>query len=194
MEIEYQKIIDEYNENSNLRLLLMKLPIKYKIKKFYSYMKKKNIFIETENVQNLFNNIKGWIDMIDVQGSGWSVGVKEVHMHDNECSRNIAVEFLFRILNNEITKQDKSYIYNITLYILTHSHVFTDRIRHHLFETISNEYKHLFSQKQIDRIKNDMTTYGVISLNDSDEYDTEEEETFKLYDSSDDDCYGCNSD
>ena len=147
----------------------MKLPTHCDIKDFYFYMKNKNIIIETENVKNLFTNIKGWVDEVDIPYSG---KIREVHKHDNKYSRNIACIFLFRILNNELTKEDKPYLYNITLYILTHDAVFTNRIRHHVYSVIINES--FLSQKQKERIKNDMKTFGIIYLNSPSESDSDE--------------------
>ena len=48
--MEYQNIIDKYNKTNHCRTLLMKLPTYCDIK-----------IIETENVKNLFTNIKGLI-------------------------------------------------------------------------------------------------------------------------------------
>lgn len=181
--MEYQNIIDEYNKTNHYRTLLMKLPTYCCIKDFYFYMKNKNIIIETENVKDLFTNIRGWIDEVYIP-HGDGDGIREVHKHDNKYSRNIACIFLFRILNNELTKEDKPYLYNITLYILTHDAVFTNRIRHHVYSVIINES--FLSQKQKQRIINDMKTFGIIypngpSESDSDEPDEPDEPDRNIY-------------
>jgi len=59
-------------------------------------------------------NIKGHIETVDVRGGkGWSVLVKDIKIHNNNYSRDLACEFLFRIINNEIINEDKPYLYNI---------------------------------------------------------------------------------
>jgi hypothetical protein len=134
------------------------------------------IFIKTNNVKDLFDDLKGSIETIDTSGgSGWSIRTKDIYVHDNSFSRDVAVKFIFRILNKELIEKDKPYIYNIVLYILTHTHVFTNRIRYHLFDLISNEYNHLISMKQKKRIDIDMKQYGQFYIDDESEYDTEEE-------------------
>ena len=178
--MNYQNIIDEYKINNDLRVLLMKLPITCNIKDLYSYMCKKNIFIKTDNVKELFKDIKGYIDVVDDENSKKN-RCKIVHIHTNSFSRNKAVELIFRILNNELIDKDKCYIYNIIFYILTHSRVFTNRIRYHLINIIFNnyEYNYLLTKKQKDRIKYDMEGYEKLykfsNDNDYDEYDSEPE-------------------
>lgn len=182
--MEYQNIIDEYNKTNHYRTLLMKLPTYCCIKDFYFYMKNKNIIIETENVKDLFTNIKGWVEQVPWQRKSYKFN--EVHKHDNKYSRDIACIFLFRILNNELTKEDKPYLYNITLYILTHDAVFTNRIRHHVYSVIINES--FLSQKQKQRIINDMKTFGIIYPNGPSESDSDEPDKTMYY-CSDDDTY-----
>ena len=174
--MNYKNIIENFKNNSELRFLLMKLPITHKVKDLNLQMLNDGIFIITNNVKDLFDDLKGSIETIDVNGgSGWSVRTKDIHVHNNSFSRDVAVKFIFRMLNKELTEKDKPYIYNITLYILTHIHVFTNRIRYHLFDLISNEYKHLISVKQKKRIDIDMKQYRHIDIDDESEYDTEEE-------------------
>ena len=191
--MNYKKIIDEYKINESLRSLLMKLPIIYNVKDLYLQMRNDNIIIKTENVKELFMNMKGHIETVDVGCKGWSLRVKNIKVHNNNYSRDLACEFLFRILNNEVTNEDKPYLYNITLYILTHSHVFTNRIRHHIYQVISSE--HFLSSKQKQRIENDMKNYGVIYKDcSSDEYDTESESEVEKYNSDNSDIGGYISD
>lgn len=186
--MNYKNIIENFKNNGKLRFLLMELPITHKVKDLNLQMLNDGVFIKTNNVKDLFDNLKGSIETIDVHGgSGWSVRTKDIHVHDNSFSRDIAVEFIFRILNDELTEKDKPHIYNIILYILTHTHVFTNRIRYHLFDLISNEYKHLISMKQKKRIDIDMKQYGHIDIDDESEYDSEESEDYCKYCDSDSD-------
>jgi len=164
-----KKIIDIYKENQELRFLIMKLPYEHKIYDLYKSMLEQNIIIKTTSVKDIFENIKGDIEINERSGSSKLI---TEHVHCNPKSRNLAVEFAFRIMNEEITNHDKIYVYNIILYILTHSHVFTDRIRHHLFDLISNKYNYLITAKQMNRINKDMKQYGRIRINDESEYDT----------------------
>ena len=167
--MDYQKIIDIYKQDQELRFLIMKLPYEYKLYDLYKSMLKQNIIIETTSVKELFENIKG---DIEINERSWSSKLFTEHVHHNPFSRDLAVEFAFRIMNDEITTDDKIYLYNIILYILTHSHVFTDRIRYHLFDLISTKYNYLITTKQMNRINKDMKQYGKIYSNDESEYDT----------------------
>jgi hypothetical protein len=179
--MDYQKIIDIYKQDEELRFLIMKLPYEYKLYDLYKSMVKQNIIIETNSVKDIFENIKG---DIEINERSWSSKLFTEHVHYNPLSRNLAVEFAFRIMNEEITNEDKKYLYNIILYILTHSHVFTDRIRHHLFDLISNKYNNLITTKQMNRINKDMKQYGRIHLNDESEYDSPDPE-INLYNEND---------
>ena len=171
--MDYQKIIDIYKKDQELRFLIMKLPYEYKLYDLYNFMLNQNIIIETYSVKDIFENIKGDIEINDRPGgSGWSSRVCVEHVHHNPFSRDLAVAFIFRIMNEEITTEDKIYLYNIILYILTHSHVFTDRIRYHLFDLISTKYNYLITPKQMSRIIKDKKQYGAIRINDNSEYDT----------------------
>ena len=164
--MDYQKIIDIYKQDEQLRFLIMKLPYEYKLYDLYEFMLKQNIIIKTDSVKDLFENIKG------VMEENERTGMLTEHLRHNYTSRNLAVELTFRMMNDEITTDDKIYLYNIILYILTHSHVFTDRIRYHLFDLISTKYNYLITAKQMNRINKDMKQYGAIHSNDESEYDT----------------------
>ena len=167
--MDYQEIIDIYKQDQELRFLIMKLPYEYKLYDLYKSMLNQNIIIKTDSVKDLFENIKG---DIEINERSWSSKLFTEHVHHNPFSRDLAVEFAFRIMNDEITTDDKIYLYNIILYILTHSHVFTDRIRYHLFDLISTKYNYLITTKQMNRINKDMKQYGKIYSNDESEYDT----------------------
>ena len=173
----YKNIIENFKTNGELRFLLMSLPITHKIKDLYLQMYSQGIFIKTNNVNDLFDSLKGSIEIIETSygESCWSVKTKDIDVNDHIFSRTIAVKFIFRILNDELTEKDKPHIDNIVLYILTHSNVFTNRIRYHLFYLISNDYTHLITLKQKKRIDIDMKNYSILST-DENEYDTDENE------------------
>ena len=54
--MDYQKIIDIYKQDQELRFLIMKLPYEYKLYDLYKSMVKQNIIIETTSVKELFEN------------------------------------------------------------------------------------------------------------------------------------------
>jgi hypothetical protein len=57
--MDYQKIIDIYKQDQELRFLIMKLPYEYKLYDLYKSMLNQNIIIKTDSVKDLFENIKG---------------------------------------------------------------------------------------------------------------------------------------
>ena len=52
--MNYKNIIENFKNNGELRFLLMKLPITYKVKDLNLQMLNDNIFIKTNNVKDLF--------------------------------------------------------------------------------------------------------------------------------------------
>lgn len=167
-------------KSKGLRYLIMKLSPTNHLSDLYNLMKKYDIQIKTDSVKDLFYEMKGEIHQEIVHTRGNHVRTDYVHFRFNEISRNAAVEFMFRILNGEITETDRKYIYNTVFYILTHSKVFTNNIRYHLYQMISGKYNRLLTKKQFERINIEIKRYGHLSNEDNIETDSEPE-----YDSED---------
>ena len=193
--MNYAEIIEDYKSNNYSRSLLMNLCGKKSIFKLYDEMKNQNFILPTLSVKEIFDGMKGWIETEEfVRRSKRSVSIIEKKVHCNINSRDCAVEFAFRILNDEITLDDKPYLYNTALYILTHSRVFTNNIRYHVFDLISRE--NLLSKKQMDRLIKDEAEYGGTRADEECDYDTEVEEydDEKCNDKYNDEYGGWNSD
>ena len=174
----YNKIINYYINNENdTRFLLMKLPINNEPLILNEYLNNNNIIIPEINlsVKELFDNMKGTIECIQITTHSRCATnrVRDEHVFDNILSRDSAVGFIFKIINNKITDDDNRYIFNTILFILTHSHVFTNNIRYHCYNIIRKT--NLLTIKQIKRINKDMNMYGVLYDDIQSEEDTDDE-------------------
>ena len=194
--MNYIEIIEEYKTKNQPRLLLMNLCGKKSIFRLYDEMRNQNVILPTCSVKEIFDGMKGWIETEEfVRRSKRSVSIIEKKVHCNISSRDCAAEFAFRILNDEITLDDKPYLYNTALYILTHSRVFTNNIRYHVLDLISRE--NLLSKKQMDRLIKDEAEYGGTHADEECDYDTEEDDEYddeKCNDKYNDEYGGWNSD
>ena len=120
-------------------------------------MKSESITLDTPNVRELFNNMKGIWDCEEIPGRGNRV--RDVKIINNTLARDSAVQLTYKILNNEITIEDKKLIYNVSSYIMTHSHIFTDNIRYHFYNVIIET--DFLSNKQLKRLEKDIDIYSI---------------------------------
>jgi len=151
------EICEDFKKTNNMRHLFMKLPTYISSDLLLEELTKQNIIIDCEtDVKTLFNHMKGYWEIEEVCGRGNRV--KDVKYYHTDLARDCAVEFAFRIMNNKLTKEDLTHIYNTTLYILGHSRLFTNRIRSHLYNIIIRH--RLFKVKQMNRINSERETYG----------------------------------
>ena len=100
--------------------------------------------------------------------SALSVYPHNKKIYDNKLSRDCAVLFTIRVLNNNLTSEDKKHFYNVYKFIQTHPNVFGDRIRYHVRNTLEKK----LTQKQQLREKK----YKLF-INDYSETDTDSSES-----------------
>ena len=158
--MDYEELSKMYNNNDNYRYLMMKLSIKKSFPILLNYIKD---IPEIDTVYNLFNEMKDGEDIIKCDRGN------RIHyetIYNNSYSKDLAVLFTIKVLNNNITNNDKKHIYNTYRYIQSHPYIFGDRIRYHVKDCIFNR----LNNKQKNREKK-----FILNIIDYDESDTESE-------------------
>lgn len=161
--MSYDEVIKKYENNPNdYRLLMMKLSKNNSFEVLIKdYVK---ILPETDSVFDLFQFMKGEWEIKCGRGNR----VYDEKIYDNKLSRDCAVLFTIRVLNNNLTSEDKKHFYNVYKFIQTHPNVFGDRIRYHVRNTLEKK----LTQKQQLREKK----YKLF-INDYSETDTDSSES-----------------
>lgn len=172
---EARAVVSYITDRTKLRNLFMKLAKSADSASLLTRMELNGIELPgCTPVTDLFQVIRGeghW-DCVETRGNH----VQDVYMKNqcNELARDAAVEFAIRVHQHRLTKQDERGIYNIYLYIQTHSRVFTPRVMHHVASIVDKH--NLLTAKQKARVEKDSRSYGWGGNNDSDETDSESSE------------------
>lgn len=135
IKMSYDEVIKKYENNpDDYRLLMMKLSINNSFEVLIkNYLKE---IPETSSLSELFQLMKGeW----DAKCYSNRSRVYYEKIYDNKLSKDCAVLFTIRVLCNNLTSEDKKYLYNIYKFIQSHYSVFGNRIRYHVRDTLEKK-------------------------------------------------------
>lgn len=176
----YTSSVKIFQENNEPRRLMMTLPFQYSFRTLIQMYLTQDNLPDIFDIDDLFEEMCGQFEYVQIvnTSSNASNRVAEQKITDHDIARDAAVRFAIGVVLNMFTHKERCKIYNVYLYIQTHAHVFTQRIRYHVKEVV--EATSLLTPKQKKRVQMEREQWGKIGADESEE-DTEDSEDEDLH-------------
>lgn len=162
-----QRVINSFLANGEIRNLLGKLPVDQNVFELYEQLKGKNVLSQ-------------FLVFSRFSAKEILEGVKPIYYssHDNDFDKSeyqdFAVILCFWLIETTSIGPgpDRDHLYYAVTYVLTHTFLFTRRIRHHLRAVMINRYS-LLTRPQQERLKKEVAAHGSPTCDDDTDSDTE---------------------